>query len=409
MAIIYDAATNINNVGVPSTSVSGSHTIGSGSNIIVWVFMSYNAGTHNGITYNGVAMTYAGIFCTNGGSVTVAYYLINPPTGTNTVVGNTTASATILLAVHSYFGVHQSTPIDTSNVSNSIASGSTVDTTVVTTKDVSWVIGVTRSTFATSLVGSVFTQRVNQSNLYISADTNSQVDLAGTSITYSVDRTAGIGTFSQIVIAMRAYTINSSLSETITLVDTLRRSVSRRLSEVVTLVDIFRRSTSRRLAEVVTIVDSISKTKVTVKSLSEVITIIDTLRRMTGKSLREVVTIVDRVSRLSTRRFTETITVTDRVIRAAYKRFVESITLSDSFVLSRRKNFYETVTIIDKPIRFLMSAIGYILGRNNNTGIKLGTRASTEGLNKNTGIKTGTKTDNIGKNNNTGTKTGTKL
>ena len=86
MAIVFDSGSGATNNGASSVTVA--HTIGSGSNRIIWgaSFSQGSGDVVTGMTFNGVAMTLA----KKQNAVTTAwlylYYLVNPPIGANNLV-----------------------------------------------------------------------------------------------------------------------------------------------------------------------------------------------------------------------------------------------------------------------------------------------------------------------------------
>lgn len=171
MAITLDATANINNIGTPGTSLSGSHTMGSVSNGVVWVFVSWNAGTISTMTYAGNAMVFAGL-ATIGSADLAAYYYINPIAGSNTVAVTVTSSATIVMFVASYAGVNRVRLIDEKTITSSATGNLTLNTSLTTIITDDWVLGFTRGNATLTLAGVGFTSRLNQSNVVILADTN---------------------------------------------------------------------------------------------------------------------------------------------------------------------------------------------------------------------------------------------
>lgn len=116
MAIAFDAATSFNGGASQVSSVTFAHTVGSGANRILVVGVALRNGTGQsvtGVTYNGVAMTSAGV-AINGTTVrTSLWTLVNPASGTHDVVVSMSAAAVVAGGAHSYTGVDQTTPIGT--------------------------------------------------------------------------------------------------------------------------------------------------------------------------------------------------------------------------------------------------------------------------------------------------------
>lgn len=126
MAISFDNATIFPGNGNPGTTVQtfSSYTMGSGVNALLLVYVYYAKGSPaqsniSSITFNGVSMTFGFYYPVGGSSETFQlYYLINPPPGAYDIVvtfdSNTTNYA---VSAISYFGVDQTTPINTADFS----------------------------------------------------------------------------------------------------------------------------------------------------------------------------------------------------------------------------------------------------------------------------------------------------
>lgn len=149
MAIAFDAATNC--ASATGTSLTYSHTTGSGSDRHLTVVLGTNAATTEGnitgITYGGVAMTKIGY--KKHASFTNhiwVYYLIAPATGANNVVVSSTASIYLESGCMSYTGVSQTTPVG--------ASGTAEDANGTTTTTLNLTFGASNSWF----VGGTWTE-----------------------------------------------------------------------------------------------------------------------------------------------------------------------------------------------------------------------------------------------------------
>lgn len=129
MAVSLDATSTSLSAGV-ETSRSWSHTVGTakgGRLLIVTV------STGNTALSAGVAVTYGGVAMTLGVSITEAstyylraeiYYLVNPPTGSNTVAVTWTNSTSGAFSAMSFYGVSRNTPIfSTSPTTQSVTTG----------------------------------------------------------------------------------------------------------------------------------------------------------------------------------------------------------------------------------------------------------------------------------------------
>jgi hypothetical protein len=132
-----------------TTSLTWSHTVGSNSNRILIVSISFRDGnvSASSVTYGGAALTLIGAVNSGGNqNRTEIWYKLAPPTGTASVVINMTASKEVAGASVSYYGVSQTTPLGTysaagnngtttASVSVSSAAGQLVIDTVTTNGD----------------------------------------------------------------------------------------------------------------------------------------------------------------------------------------------------------------------------------------------------------------------------------
>jgi len=138
--VAYDAQNSGTSSG--SSSLSWSHTVGSGKNRLLVVTVSTSRGgsgsappTVSSITYNNVAMTAGPTNVYTSGSNpqvrSYIYYLVNPPSGSHTIQVNLSGTSSSTYAVGgsvSYSNVNQSTPIQTSNTSQNFGSTQSVST-----------------------------------------------------------------------------------------------------------------------------------------------------------------------------------------------------------------------------------------------------------------------------------------
>ena len=117
------------------TSLTWSHTVGTGSNKLLVVGISFWANPEkliNSVTYNGVPLTKSGsVWGGSGGETVHIWYLVNPPTGTANIVINFSAAASPVAGATSWFGVNQTTPLGTF-ISAFNAAGNTLATVNVT-------------------------------------------------------------------------------------------------------------------------------------------------------------------------------------------------------------------------------------------------------------------------------------
>lgn len=152
--------------------------------------------------------------------------------------------------------------------------------------------------------------------------------------------------------------LGRTLTDAITLVDSIIKSTARTLTDPVVLVDTITRSFNRTLSEVVTLVDTLVRQ--TSRTLTEAITVVDTLIKATAKVLNEAVTLSDTILRAMERTFTETVTLVDTVLKQLSKTFTEAVTLTDTFayrlITKMRKGATILLTAADKAVTLLKKA-----------------------------------------------------
>lgn len=126
MAIAFDNATMGTTIGTAASSFTLSHTVNSNANDIVLIAIVSNASGGSdlvtGATYNGVAGTFATrIFEPNQGSsgrYLDLYYVMGAATGAQNAVANASGATIFQMAVASYTGVNQTTPINNSGTAD---------------------------------------------------------------------------------------------------------------------------------------------------------------------------------------------------------------------------------------------------------------------------------------------------
>lgn len=168
MAIAYDATAHGNTAG--ATSLTFSHTCGTGANRILWV--GFRVGTSSdvatGVTYNGVAMTQAVKKSGAGGShYTYLYYLVNPATGANNVVISLSGSQSIIGVSASYTGANQSGQPD-ATTSATAEPGTSINASVTVVASQSWVISFVANDGALAMTGSTGVTSVRDNGSWVS-------------------------------------------------------------------------------------------------------------------------------------------------------------------------------------------------------------------------------------------------
>ena len=130
----FDGASSDVQVG---TSMTWSHTVGSGVDQILIVGLSTDTTVVNSVTYGGQALTLIGSQDDPGGSSRVElWYLLAPPTGTNDIVATFADTTRAIGGATSWSGVNQTTPLGTAV----FASGSDGSATVTVTSSVGEVV-----------------------------------------------------------------------------------------------------------------------------------------------------------------------------------------------------------------------------------------------------------------------------
>ncbi len=122
--LVVDGASSSATGAANATSVSFTHTAGTGSDRLLLVGVSWNAGSTAGrtitsVTFNGAAMTPA--FTQQAGTqlrYSAIYALLNPPsgvTGTVAITFNGAVTNGIVAGAVNFAGVDQTTPLGTPN------------------------------------------------------------------------------------------------------------------------------------------------------------------------------------------------------------------------------------------------------------------------------------------------------
>ena len=99
-----------------TTSLSWFHSVGSGSNRILIVGVSYSSGsvTTSTVTYGVTSLTRIGVqAATSNQNRTELWYLLAPPTGSSTVAVAVSPAREVAASSISYTGVSQTTPLNT--------------------------------------------------------------------------------------------------------------------------------------------------------------------------------------------------------------------------------------------------------------------------------------------------------
>lgn len=155
------------------------YTMGVGSNgILVAAYTTTNetgpGGTRFGLSYNGVAMTLVDFIGVN----MYMYYMLNPPSGANTLA--CTGGASGKLSAISYFGVNQVAPVNT----KAGVGGTTpldLDLTMTPSTENSWITAMFTIKGTTMTDRGLFATRVtndDSTNKSFMGDTNAPISPA---------------------------------------------------------------------------------------------------------------------------------------------------------------------------------------------------------------------------------------
>lgn len=132
----------------------------------------------------------------------------------------------------------------------------------------------------------------------------------------------------------------ATLSEAITIVDTVGRTTGRVLSDVVALVDTLNtiKILSVSLIDVVILVDTVAKTMN--RLLAEAVTMVDSVKSSIGRQLAEAIVLVTSFATLTVFNLTFTLTVVIEglatEIRATFLQLLDSLVITDSIAFLKK-------------------------------------------------------------------------
>jgi hypothetical protein len=172
-SITYDNASSTETVG--ATSLSWTHTTGSGNNRLLLVTVStYNdtgtPATVTSATCSGVPMTQqvTNVSTTNPHVSSYIFSLANPTSGSNTILANFSGSTTAVGGAVSYSGVDQTRPIQTSN--STVGSGTSQSVSVTVTGNGRAIYGSLATYRSTSPTSYTITDDISQNHRWGLAD-----------------------------------------------------------------------------------------------------------------------------------------------------------------------------------------------------------------------------------------------
>lgn len=206
-AVTFDAAST--SITSATNVVTQTHVVGSGSNRILLVATAtryLGVATVSGITYNGVALTKIdGIDGTTDTDIrSELWYLLNPPTGSYSLVTTFTVEPTrVMVTGISYSGVAQTTPIAASG--SATGSSTSALASVTSTTDGSLLVAAVMSRTVTAMTptaGETERSDLSAGTSHRGGTFEQVAPLAGT---YSVGPTVGSGSWVNLVAAINPY------------------------------------------------------------------------------------------------------------------------------------------------------------------------------------------------------------
>jgi hypothetical protein len=145
----------------------------------------------------------------------------------------------------------------------------------------------------------------------------------------------------------------ATLSESITVSDTLLRLPARAFSEAVTLSDVLLKLPARTLTEAASIVDSIIRTVQRALTESNPITDVNQNLRIVTYLGSESLAVSDALVKQTGRSLTESISITDALLRVVSRVLAEAVSITDLFGKVYGRVLIETISVIDSIRRFL--------------------------------------------------------
>lgn len=147
-SIAFNAAADLGNNGGTTNSLTASYTVGTGSNRMLYVTVAGDTAANDvtGVTYNGVAMTSLFAGFQGGNSLNryiYSFFLLNPPSGSHSVVVSSSSNHYLLAGAADYTGVAQSGQPDAVTTNFSAPGAGSITTTLTTVAANSWIIAST--------------------------------------------------------------------------------------------------------------------------------------------------------------------------------------------------------------------------------------------------------------------------
>lgn len=326
MAVQFDATANYGGA-VEQSSFSFSHTCSSDATILVM----QTGEEATSATYDGQSMTLlsnyhptSGTFAGNCPYVLV-WYLLNPPTGTKSVVVNKNTGVEEAAITTSYKGV---SGISIGESSASIGGQTVTWESTVSLGSTDW--------------GVAFFAGSNNTGRTLNAYTNSTARISNIYVNRIMTIMDTDGVESPGWYSLWAQWSSSSGFVTVTTVSLQVIPLSITKSETIPVFDYLAKTPNRFLTETISLIETMAK--VPSRLLNEAISLLDTLDNIKGTWYQVA--------------YTETIALTDSIVNS----FVFFITA------------VENLTITDAVLDFAKKLRGLLRGKNNNTNIKTGVR-----------------------------------
>lgn len=138
MSISFISGTNANGSAVTSLTVTHNVTGSDHGLLIVSLALRTTTASGTGVSYAGQNLTQLSTFTDGGANDKIEnWYLLNPPTGSNTVFAGVSASTKIVLGAASYNGVRQTNTFGASGTLTSTSQAPNIS--VTTTFPNSWI------------------------------------------------------------------------------------------------------------------------------------------------------------------------------------------------------------------------------------------------------------------------------
>lgn len=333
MAIAFDNA----------ASVASSATFtATGSNITLVAIVVSTSSTPPGATWNGTAMSFVLTQQRGVSSVWIhVYVLANAAAGSFTIDLNGTNGN-----VASYTGTGSTQPDNSNSTSNT--TGTSLANSITPVADNSWVIAAYTLGGGNQNAGTTFTVRTGAGAARGIGDSNGAITPPASTSETIHQSASGPAALALLTLSPPGGTAwTKTLTDTVTVSDTLLKTATRTLSEAVTVTATLLKVATRTLTEVITNSDTLIRT--VSRALLEAFTTSDVFSGLRTKPLdaTEAITVSDTFIRSIARLLTEAITNTDTLIKTASRSFAEAIVTSDTLLKTPNKILAEVISLAD--------------------------------------------------------------